>query len=76
MYGMFPRRDGPINLIIVTNPPTCAGLCVAMCEADVCPRVCQHACTCLTDNTIPADKGLHVPTGRRTWTIPEIYGVI
>ena len=56
MYVMFPRRDGPINLIIVANPSTCVSLSASMCATDVCPCVCvcKHVCTCVYQIMQPA----------------------
>lgn len=47
MYVMFPRRDGPINLIIVANPLTDAGLSESMCYTDVRSCVRERLCTCV-----------------------------
>lgn len=61
MYVMFPRRDGPINLIIVANPSTCVSLSASMCATDVCPCVCEHVCTCVHQIMRPALR-FHVRT--------------
>lgn len=40
VYMTFPGRDGPINLIRVTNPPTCINLSATMCSTDVYVHAC------------------------------------
>lgn len=42
MYVGFPRKDGPINLIIVSNPTTCVRVYLSMWDADV-----RRVCACL-----------------------------
>lgn len=45
MYVGFPRKDGPINLIIVSNPTTCVRVYLSMWDADVrCVCACLQAC--------------------------------
>lgn len=45
MYVRFPRKDGPINLIIVSNPTTCVRVYLSMWDADVwCVCACLQAC--------------------------------
>ena len=45
MYVMFPRKDGPINLIMVTNPTTCVSVSLSMWGTDVCMPVCVYTLT-------------------------------
>ncbi len=42
MYVQFPRKDEPINLIMVSNPTTCVRVYLSMWDADV------HACKRVT----------------------------
>lgn len=42
MYVGFLRKDGPINLIIVSNPTTCVRVYLSMWDADV-----RRVCACL-----------------------------
>lgn len=68
MYVMFPRRDGPINLIIVANPPTYVGLSGAMCRADVRSCVCvrERLCTCVFADEIRGRSERYGSTSKAT----------